>query len=74
MTMTDNALAKIHRQGDMIWVAQIRHLDLDVIVGVVDSVTHPANPFQKGDPICFSPCELLDMREVSRPHIQLVAT
>ena len=65
---------KISRQGDIVWVSRTRHIDLDVIVGVVDSVTHPQNPFQPGDPICFAPSEVLDMREVTRPPIHLVST
>lgn len=71
---TIDARMKIRRQGDLIWVRELRHLDLDVIVGVVDSVTHPNNPFQPGDPICFAPCEVLDQREVTRPPIHLVMT
>ena len=67
-----NAVMKIHRHGDFIWVSNVRHLDLDVVVGTVDSTTHPKNPFQIGDPICFAPREVLDMREVSRPPLQLV--
>ena len=39
---TVDARMKISRQGDYIWVRELRHLDLDVIVGVVDSVRETA--------------------------------
>ena len=74
MTVMKNASMKISRHGDLVWVTNIRHLDLDVIVGSIETVTNPLNPFQQGDPICFAPREVLDMRQVSRPPIHLVAS
>ena len=45
-------------------------------VGEIDAiVTNPANPFQLGDPICFAPRDVLDMRQNSnRAPLRLVAS
>lgn len=70
-----NAAMKISRHGDIVWATNIRHLDLDVIIGTVDNVTRPDNPFQMGDPICFAPREVLDMRQnADRRQLHLVAS